>query len=103
MNGIFYNSRGLGDLAKHLFIVECSRDHRLDFLAISKTGKRDFSVSLLDRKSGGIDFTWISRPTRGHSRGILVGVRADTMDVLASEDGEYHIKLHIRNKADNFI
>jgi hypothetical protein len=25
------------------------------------------------------------------------------MDVLASSDGEYHIKLNIRNKADNFI
>jgi hypothetical protein len=24
------------------------------------------------------------------------------MDVLASSDGEFHIKLHIRNKADNF-
>jgi hypothetical protein len=25
------------------------------------------------------------------------------MDVLASSDGDYHIKLHIRNKARNFI
>jgi hypothetical protein len=25
------------------------------------------------------------------------------MDVLASFDGEYHIKLTIRNKVDNFI
>jgi hypothetical protein len=24
------------------------------------------------------------------------------MDVLASSDGDYHIKLHIRKKADNF-
>ena len=24
------------------------------------------------------------------------------MDVLASSDGEFHVKLHIRNKADNF-
>ena len=24
------------------------------------------------------------------------------MDVLASSDGEFHIKLHIRNKAGNF-
>jgi hypothetical protein len=25
------------------------------------------------------------------------------MDVLANSDGEYHIKLNIHNKADNFI
>jgi hypothetical protein len=34
---------------------------------------------------------------------MLVGVRSDTMDVLASSDGEYHIKLTIQNKADSFI
>jgi hypothetical protein len=37
MNGMFSNSRGLGDLAKHLFFVDCIREHHLDFLAISKT------------------------------------------------------------------
>ena len=45
---------------------------------------------------------WHSRPPRGRSGGILLGVRTDTMDVLASSDGEYHVKLHIRNKVDNF-
>uniref|UniRef100_A0A452XEC9 Endonuclease/exonuclease/phosphatase domain-containing protein n=1 Tax=Aegilops tauschii subsp. strangulata TaxID=200361 RepID=A0A452XEC9_AEGTS len=49
-----------------------------------------------------IDYTWISRPPRGRSGGILLGVNTGTMDVLASSDGEFHIKLHIRNKADNF-
>jgi hypothetical protein len=34
---------------------------------------------------------------------MLVGIRSDTMEVLASSDGEYHIKLTIRNKVDNFI
>jgi hypothetical protein len=34
---------------------------------------------------------------------MLVGVRSDTMDVLASFDGEYHIKLTIRNKADDLF
>jgi hypothetical protein len=75
MNGMFKNSKGLGDLAKHLHIVDCCRDHNLDFVAISKTGRRDYSQSLLNRLSGGIYFEWFS----------------DTMDVLASLDGDYHI------------
>jgi hypothetical protein len=103
MNGMFKNSRGLRDLAKHLHIVDCCRDHNLDFVAISETGKRDYSQSLLNRLSGGIDFEWFSRPPRGRSGGMLVGVRSDTMEVLASSDGDYHINLTIRNKADNFI
>ena len=57
MNGMFANSRGLGDLAKHLHFADCSREQKLDFLAISETGRRDFSVSLLNLRSCGIDFT----------------------------------------------
>ena len=83
MNGMFANSRGLGDFAKHLLFADCVRDHNLDFLAISETGRRDFSQSLLNRLSGGVDFAWYSHPPRGRSRGILLGVKTDTMDVLA--------------------
>jgi hypothetical protein len=45
----------------------------------------------------------VSRPPRGRSGGILVGVRADTIEILASSIGEFYIKLHVYNKADNFI
>jgi hypothetical protein len=103
MNGMFNNSRGLRDLAKHLHIAHCINDHNLDFVAISETGRRDFSQTLLDRLSGGVEFEWTSQPPRGRSGGILLGVRVDTMEVLNRSGGDYHIKLHIRNRADNFI
>jgi hypothetical protein len=54
MNGMLSNSRGLGDLAKHLFLADCVGDHNLDFLAISETGRRDFPQSFLNRLSGGV-------------------------------------------------
>src|ERR1041385_2882579 len=103
MNGIFMNSRGLCDLTKHLNIAQYIRDHKLDFLAVSETGRRDFPVNVLDRLSGGMDFTWHSIPPRGRSDGILLGVLSDSMEVLAYTCGEVHIKFHVRNKADNFI
>ena len=78
MNGIFSNSRGLRDLAKHVRIADSIRDHQLDFVGISEIGKHDFSSSLLNRLFGGVDFTWVSRPPRGRSRGILLGIRKDT-------------------------
>jgi hypothetical protein len=102
MNGMFSNSRGLKDLAKHLHIADCITEHCLDFVGISETGKRDYSRSLLNRISGGVDFSWFSRPPRGRSGGILLGVRTATMEVLSCSEGEFHIKLHIRNKVDNF-
>ncbi|MEI4896408.1 hypothetical protein Q8G71_34510, partial [Klebsiella pneumoniae] len=67
-------------MAKHLFFVDCVRDHNLDFLDISKTGRRDFPQALLNRLSGGVDFTWISRLPRGRSGGILLGIRDETME-----------------------
>jgi hypothetical protein len=64
MNGMFSNRRGLGDLVKHLHIAHCTRDHNLDFVAISETARRDISQSVLSRLSDGVDFEWISRPPR---------------------------------------
>jgi hypothetical protein len=89
-------------LAKYLDTAKCIHDHNLDFVAISETGRRDYSQRLLDRLSGGVDFEWTSQPPRGRSGGIMLGVRLDTMEVLARSTGDYHIKLHIRNRADNF-
>jgi hypothetical protein len=67
MNGMFTNSRDLHDLAKHLHVAHCISDHNLDFVAISETGRRDFSQRLLDRLSSGVDFEWTSQPPRGQS------------------------------------
>ena len=44
-----------------------------------------------------------SHPPRGRSGGILLGVNSNSMEVLAVSDADFHIKFHIRNKADNFI
>jgi hypothetical protein len=71
-------------------------------ITISEMGRRDFTQSFLNRLLGGADFVWHSRSPRGRSDDILVGVMADTMDVLACSDGEFHVKLHICNKIDNF-
>ena len=57
INDISMNSRGLEDLIKHQHIADFIRDYNLDFVAITETGRRDFQVSVLDRLSGGVDFT----------------------------------------------
>ena len=33
----------------------------------------------------------------------LLGMRTDTMEVVDVSDGDFHIKMHICNKSDNFI
>jgi hypothetical protein len=79
MNDMLFNSRGLGELAKHLHIAHCSRDYCLDFLAISEIGRRHFSTSILNRLSGWIDclgFTSASRYVRGHFTWRKSGIHA---------------------------
>jgi hypothetical protein len=98
MNGMFKNSRCLSDLAKHLHISDSIRDHSLDFIAISETGKRHYSTCSLNRLSSGEDFVWVSRPPRGRSGGLLVGVRTSTIIFLDNFGHDFHIKLHIQNK-----
>jgi hypothetical protein len=56
MNGMFRNSRGLGDLAKHSHIADGCRDYDLDFIAILETGRQNFSQSFLDCLSDEINF-----------------------------------------------
>jgi hypothetical protein len=73
---MFLNSRGLGDLAKHLF---------LPF--------QKWVDEILHKV--GIDFVRHSHPLHGRSSGILLGNMTGTMDVLACLDGEFHVMLHI--------
>jgi hypothetical protein len=53
MKGIFWNSRGLSDLAKTRFLRETSKEQDLAFIALLETGRKDFSQDTLDNFSGG--------------------------------------------------
>jgi hypothetical protein len=58
MKGIFWNSRGLSDLAKKRFLRETSIEQDLGFIALLETGKHDFSQRSLNNFSAGKNFVW---------------------------------------------
>jgi hypothetical protein len=58
MRGVFWNSDGFKDPAKHLFVKESIRDFKLDFFVISETGRDNFASPFLNHLSGGSDFQW---------------------------------------------
>lgn len=62
MKGIFWNSRGLADLAKRRFLAEASKDYKLDFIALLETGRDNFTSQFLGTISGGLDFDWHCLP-----------------------------------------
>ena len=58
MKGIFWNNRGLRDLAKINFLRGIAVEKDLDFIALLETHKRDFTEDMLDDFCGGREFFW---------------------------------------------
>jgi hypothetical protein len=56
MKGIFWNSRGLRDLAKPRFLFDASNDHNLDFIALLETHRKGYSKAELSTFCGSRGF-----------------------------------------------
>jgi exonuclease III len=102
MKGIFWNSRGLSDLAKTGFISDTVREQNLDFVALLETGKKDFSQSALNNFCAGRNFLWHWTEPHGRSGGILLGVNLDTLDVGSIDDGDFFVKFKLRSRKEDF-
>jgi hypothetical protein len=102
MKGFIWNSDGLGDTAKHCTIHEAVREHKLDFVVISETGRDNFTTPFLKHLAGGLDFSWFCLPPHGRSGGILVGINNETLGVTNIVTGDFCVKLHVTCKKDGF-
>ena len=89
MKGIYWNSRGLSDLAKYRYISEAIREQNLNFVAVMETRKKDMSRANLNRLSGGADYIWHCLPPRGRSGGILLGINALNLELSLIVEGEF--------------
>jgi hypothetical protein len=57
MKGVFWNNRGLADLAKHRFLVELVREVQIiNFIALSETSRESFPDHALKNLCVGRDF-----------------------------------------------
>jgi hypothetical protein len=68
-------------LAKHNYLSQLAREHRLDFIALMEMGRRSFSESTLRYFCGGVDFLWHLMPPRGRSGGMMLGVNPGVYDI----------------------
>ena len=95
MKGIFWNSYGFGDLAKHLFVRETIREHKLDFFVILETGRSSFSTPFLNHLAGGFDYQWFCLPPIGRSGGMLIGVNISLLDIQNIVVGDRCVKMFV--------
>ena len=102
MKGVFWNSRGLADLAKHRFLAELVKEEQINFIALSETGRDDFPDHILKNLCGGHEFLWHSMAPHGRSGGILLGVDLNVFDIGAIVQRDFYVKFTLRCKADGF-
>jgi hypothetical protein len=102
LKGVFWNSEGTRDPGKHLLIKESVRDLKLDFIALSETGRAHFSQPFLSHLAAGQDFIWFCLPPHGRLGGMLIGINSATLQVRNVEAGDFCVKLSIRSKGDGF-
>jgi len=53
MKGVFWNSRGLTDFAKHRYLSEMVKEEQINLIALSTIGRDDFSDATLKNFCGG--------------------------------------------------
>jgi hypothetical protein len=64
--------------------------------------RADFTQKDLSEIAGSIQFKWVWCSAKGHSGGILMGVREEVLEVEEQEVGEYYISMVVRNRVTNF-
>jgi hypothetical protein len=102
MIGVFWNSRGLADLAKHKFLAELVREEQINFIALSETGRESFLDHVLKNLCVGRDFLWHAMAPHGRSGGILLGVDLSVFDISAIDEGDFYVKFTLRYKSTDF-
>jgi hypothetical protein len=102
MKGVFWNSRGLVDLAKHRFLAELVREEQVNFIALCETGRETFPDHVLKNLCVGRDFLWHARAPHGRSGGILLGVDLSVFDIGAIDEGDFYVKFTLRYKSTDF-
>ena len=83
-------------------MFETIAEHKLDFFAVIKTGRDNFSTPFLNNLAGGLDYAWCCMPPQGRSGGILVSFNSQTIDIKNVHPGERCVKFHLLSKCDNF-
>jgi exonuclease III len=102
MKGVFWNCDGFRDPKKHRFVTDLTKEFNLSFIALSETGKKDFSDVFLKNLCAGKDFLWHCKEPRGRSGGMVLGIDLNVYDIGSIDEGDFYVKSLLRNKSDGF-
>lgn len=102
MRYIFWNVRGLGTTHRRGLVLKHIVQKNLDFVGIQETIKQEFSDHELKEMAGSVDFVWKWIPAKGHSGGLLVGVKVESLEIEQVELADFFLGCLVRNRITNF-
>ena len=91
MKCMFWNVRGLGTAHRRGLIFNHVIQENLDIVGIQETIKQEFSDHELKDMSDTVDFAWKWTPARGHSGGLLLGIKVESFEVEQVEVASYFL------------
>jgi exonuclease III len=91
MRILFWNVRGLGKSNKRKLVKDHILQEELDIVALQETIKLDFEDWELKEMAGNKDFSWRWSPARGHSGGMILGIRNDDLEIEQVELASYFL------------
>jgi hypothetical protein len=74
----------------------------LIFLGVQETIKQEFSDQELKEMSGAVDFAWKWIPAKGHSGGVILGIKVDIFEVEQWEIANHFVGCLVRSRLTNF-
>jgi len=102
MKILFWNIRGMGNVSRVGILKDILAKENLDRMGIQETIKQSFTDWKLMALTPGHSYQWNWLPAKGHSGGILVGVKNDFTEVEGWNLGEHFLGVDIRQRNNNF-
>ena len=94
--------RGFGRVGRRTQLKEYIRKEKLDIIFLQETMRQDFTDQELRGLVNGESFHWHWRAANGRSGGMLLGVRDETLEVGAIDQGQFFLSASILHRVPNF-
>jgi exonuclease III len=102
MKIMFWNVRGLGKSYRRSLVRNHIISENLEMVALQETIKQDFEDWELKELAGSQDFSWFWTPSKGHSGGMIMGVKTQNLEVEESVFEHFFMGILVRNRTTNY-
>jgi exonuclease III len=97
LQGLVWNCRGLKK-GVSTFLKNLIYQYQFDFIGLHETMIVDCDVSLLRKFDAHHNYLWEWTPSKGRSRGILVGINLNRFDVGSFKKGDFILQINLWDK-----